>query len=417
MTELKECTGDRIVQSQPGLENNYLDIGAWQSNIHKLYLVRFFMGCHLISGVLIPFFLTWGKLTFIEVMFLQSYFTIMILIFEIPCGAIADYISRKLSLILGGLSTALAALVYASYPNIVIFAIGETLFALGNAFTSGTDQAFSYDTLRKMGKEEEISKVMARNRSYFLIGVGISAPIGSIIGVVLSLSLTMSFMFFPFILATFISLTLKEPNHDLEKDETENYFKIVRSGFKELTRNSVLRIIAIDLIMIDSVVFFIFWMYQLYLEQLGFQLALFGLVAAVMTIVEIIFTNLVSKLEKRYKNKKVFLQFYTMIPGIGFILMATIYFVPVSIALILIVIGFGISRDLLLIKGINKQIETNNRATVLSTINMIGSLLRTVLYPVIGFLVMWNLSATFILLGSIMIIVALLSRIKDEYLK
>ena len=201
MTELKECTGDRIVQSQPGSEkeDNYFDLGIWKSNIQKSYLVHFFMGFHLISGVLIPFFLTWGKLTFVEVMFLQSYFTIMILIFEIPCGAIADYISRKFSLILGGLSTALAALVYASYPNIVIFAIGETLFALGHALTSGTDQAFSYDTLRKMGKEEEISKIMARNRSCFLVGVGISAPIGSIIGVVFSLSLTMSFMFFPFI--------------------------------------------------------------------------------------------------------------------------------------------------------------------------------------------------------------------------
>ena len=419
MTELKEYTGDRIVQSQPGSEkeDNYFDLGIWKSNIWKSYLIHFFMGFHLISGVLIPFFLTWGKLTFVEVMFLQSYFTIMILIFEIPCGAIADYISRKFSLILGGLSTALAALVYASYPNIVIFAIGETLFALGHALTSGTDQAFSYDTLRKMGKEEEISKIMARNRSCFLVGVGISAPIGSIIGVVFSLSLTMSFMFFPFIIATLITLTLREPNHDLERDETENYFKIVRSGFKELTRNRVLRVIAIDLIMTDSIIFFIFWTYQLYLEKFEFQLALFGLVAAAMTIVEIVFTNLVSKLQKRYKNKKLFIQFYTMIPGIGFILMATIYFVPVSIALILIVIGFGFSRDLLLINGINKQIETNNRATVLSTISMIGSLLRTFLYPVIGFLVMWNLSATFILLGSVIIIVTLLSRIKNEYLK
>ena len=169
--------------------------------------------------------------------------------------------------------------------------------------------------------------------------------------------------------------------------------------------------------MTDSIIFFIFWTYQLYLEKFEFQLALFGLVAAAMTIVEIVFTNLVSKLQKRYKNKKLFIQFYTMIPGIGFILMATIYFVPVSIALILIVIGFGFSRDLLLINGINKQIETNNRATVLSTISMIGSLLRTFLYPVIGFLVMWNLSATFILLGSVIIIVTLLSRIKNEYLK
>jgi DHA3 family tetracycline resistance protein-like MFS transporter len=78
------------------------------------------MGCHLIAGVLLPFFLMWGKISFVEVMFLQSYFTIMILIFEIPCGAIADHFSRKLSLILGTISTALAALIYSSYPSITL---------------------------------------------------------------------------------------------------------------------------------------------------------------------------------------------------------------------------------------------------------------------------------------------------------
>ena len=56
MTELKECTGDRIVQSQPGSEDNYFDLGIWKSNIRKSYLVHFLMGCHLISGVLIPFY-------------------------------------------------------------------------------------------------------------------------------------------------------------------------------------------------------------------------------------------------------------------------------------------------------------------------------------------------------------------------
>ena len=33
----------------------------WKSNIWKSYIFHFFMGFHLISGVLLPFFLTWGK--------------------------------------------------------------------------------------------------------------------------------------------------------------------------------------------------------------------------------------------------------------------------------------------------------------------------------------------------------------------
>ena len=71
---------------------------------------------------------------------------------------------------------------------------------------------------------------------------------------------------------------------------------------------------------------------------------------------------------------------------------------------------------MIFVKGINKQIETENRATVLSTINMIASLIRAVLYPLVGYLVMWNLNATFVMLGSMIIVFALLSRIKSENL-
>ena len=86
------------------------------------------------------------------------------------------------------------------------------------------------------------------------------------------------------------------------------------------------------------------------------------------------------------------------------------------IGLILVIIGFGFSRRIFFVKGINKQIETQNRATVLSTINMATSLIRTVFYPLIAYIVMWNLSTTFILLGTAIIILALISRMRSEYL-
>ncbi|MFX1343843.1 MAG: MFS transporter [Promethearchaeota archaeon] len=388
----------------------------WKSNILKSYIFHFFMGLHLISGVLLPFFISWGKLVFVEVMFLQSYFTMMILLFEIPCGAIADYISRKFSLILGALITAFAALIYGSYPHIIIFIIGETLWAFATALTSGTDQAFTYDTLKKLGKENDISKITARNRSFMLFGIAISAPIGSIIGAYLSLNLVMTLMFIPFFIATLVSLTLREPNNELEKKKTENYLKVLKSGFSELRNNKILRLLAFEMIITESIVFFLIWTYQIYLEALSFQLVFFGLVSASMTIIQIIFNNMVPKLTTKLKNKTRFLQVYTIIPGLGYILMALIFYIPISVPLILTIIGFGFSRSIIFVKGINRQIETQNRATVLSTINMASSLIRTILYPLIGYLVMWNLSMTFFLLGTVIIIFAVLSRIKNEYL-
>ncbi len=392
------------------------DLNKWNANLWKSYLFNFLMGLHLISGVLLPFFMTWGKLTFVEVMLLQSYFTMMVLLFEIPCGAIADYVSRKFSLILGAFITAVAALIYGSYPNIIIFVIGETLWAFAGALISGTDQAFIYDSLRKLGRENDISQVIAKNRSFMLIGIGISAPIGSMIGAYFSLNLVMIFMFFPFIIATIVSLTLKEPNHELEEVKAEKYLTVIKSGFKELINNKILRILAFEMITTESIVFFLIWTYQLYLEALNFQLVFFGFIGASMTIIQIVFFNIIPKLENKVRNKRRFLRLYTIVPGIGFILVALIYYIPISIPLILSIIGFGFSRRIIFIKSINNQIESQNRATVISTINMISSLIRTILYPLIGYLVMWNLSTTFILLGAIIIICAMLSKIKTEYL-
>ena len=237
----------------------------FRSNIWKSYLFQFCMGFQLITGVLIPFFLTWGRLTFMDVMMLQGFFTFVIFAFEIPCGAISDYISRKFSLFLGGVCLSVSAIVYTITPNIFMFAIGETFFAIGFALISGTDQAIIYDTLRKMERKEELPKIIARAQSFSLVGIMISAPLGSILALYIPIQYVFTLMCIPFTIGGLIALTLKEPNHDLERED-QKYLAIIKSGINELKNNKTLRTLALDLALIDMMVFFIIWTNQLYLE-------------------------------------------------------------------------------------------------------------------------------------------------------
>jgi MFS family permease len=340
----------------------------------------------------------------------------MIVVLEIPCGAIADYISRRFSLILGAASTALAALVYGSFSNIFVFMVGETLFAMGHSLISGTDQAFLFETLKSMDRAEELSKITARNRSFMLLGITLSAPIGSLIGSTLSLNLVMTLMFIPFSLAIVVSITLREPLIEDRNAIAQKYIYFIKTGFKELRSNRILRILAFDRIIVESIVFFLIWTYQVYLENLYFPLEFFGFISASMTISQICFNNLIHNFKNRFKSRRRFLQLYTIVPGLGFILMALINFTPVSISLILIVIGFGFTRNIIFINGINKQIKSENRATVISTINMITSILRTICYPLVGIMVMINLSLTFIILGAMILVLGVFTRVKQEYI-
>ncbi len=401
---------EEINQSQIGLEVNKQ---IFQPNIWKLYLFQFFIGFHMMTGILMPFFLDWGGLTFFEVMMLQGFFTFMILVFEIPCGAVSDYLSRKLSLCLSGLIIALAVLIYGSTPNIFIFAIGEALWGFGVALISGTDQAIVYDTLRKLDRTEDMKKIMARIQSMMLIGLTTAAPVGSLLTLILPLPRIVQLTFIPFIIATFIAITIKEPNHDLER-KSEKYIEVIKSGFTLLKNNRVLQTLSLDMLLADILIFYLIWMYQLYLDDLSVPLFFFGFIATSMTLSQILFTIVVPKLEKRFSNKKRFLQIYTLIPGVGFILMALIHFAPISIVLILIVIGFGMSRNIIFVSAINKNIETENRATVISTISMMVCIVRSVTYPIVGLLVTWNLNYTFIILGIAMISLVLISFVKNE---
>jgi MFS family permease len=412
LTELKKSIVKEKVLIEIEPESEGLE---FQKNIRKLYLYQFFMNFMLITGILIPFFLTWGGLTFVEVMYLESLFTIMIFVFEIPCGAISDYFSRRFSLILAGITGSIGAIVYTIYPSIYIFALGETIFAFTVALISGTDQAITYDTLKKMGKKEDLSKILARANIYCLVGLMISAPLGSLLALVLPLPMIFTLISVPLILGALVAFTLKEPNHDLEK-ESQNYLKIVKSGLNELRKNKALRALTFDSVTIEVFTFFMIWTYQLYLEDLKVPIIFYGFVAAGLALIQMVFSHYITKWEQKIEDKKRFLLVYSLIPGVAYLLIAMITSLPIGLMLILLIVGFGFSRRFLFVKAINELIETENRATVLSTVSMFSSLIRAGVYPLIGYCVMWDLKIGFIILGALIIGFALLSRIKNKYL-
>jgi len=87
-----------------------------------------------------------------------------------------------------------------------------------------------------------------------------------------------------------------------------------------------------------------------------------------------------------------------------------------GIILLLTIVAFGYPRFLIYVNGINKQIESENRATVLSTVNMFGSFLMAIIYPFIGLAVEWNLFVVFLIIGIVILIFTALTRVKNDFL-
>ncbi len=387
----------------------------YRSNVTKLYFYNFLMGFYLLAGVIIPYYLIWGKLTFLQFMFLQSYYALVIMVFEIPFGALSDRLSKKYALFLSGLFSAVATLIYGTQPNLTLFIIGDTMFALSEALVSGSNESLLYDSLKSVGKEKHLSKTIAKCNAIFLISMAIAAPLGPLIAVYFSLPMVMILMFVPYIFGTLIALTLKEPRISA-KDARPNFRTTLKSGFKQLKSDKVLRTMVLDMIVIEMLIMVLICSYQYYLFQLKVPLFYFGIIASAYCVIQIIFSIAVPKFESVVKNKKKYLVVNTIAPGIAYMMIGIILVIPLLVFLILLVFGFGLSRYLLFFNGINERIPMENRTTVLNTISMIKLLIKAAILPIVGFLAMWNLNTVYIIIGALIIVLALTNRVKREYL-
>ena len=390
------------------------NIAKIKANIAKFYIFVFIFGIHTVRGVYFPYMTVWGGLTFFEMMILQSYFMVMIFIFEIPSGAIADYIGRKTALSLSAVCIILAAFTYSIMPNIALFFLAETFWALGMALFSGTDEAFLYNTLKTTDQEDKLPKILGRTNTMFLVANIISAPLGSIIAEFISLQFTMTCLGLIYIGTFITSLTFKEPV--FEREEKKNYFKILKQGFKELKQNKILRILCFDRLFITIFISLLFWTYQPYLTAVNIPIVLFGFILAIMNVFNATFNELIPKFLKKVKKKKIVLLTVNIISGFAFIVLGFAVIPILGITMLFLIVSFGYTRGLIYINGINKQIESENRATVLSTINMFGSISMAILYPFIGLIVEWNLFIMFIIIGVMILIFTAFTKVKSEYL-
>jgi len=363
----------------------------------------------------VPFFLVWGGISFAQVMFLQAYFYFMIFVFEIPTGAVADFLGRRTSLIFASAVGIIAPLVYAYKPNFYLFILGETFWALGLTLTSGADEALIYDSLKKIGKEKESKKYFGRFNTFRVVAIMISAPIGGAIAKYMGLRYAMLFMAAPFFLGFLVSFTFTEPRIDVEK-ERRGYLDTLLRGVRYFRGHRIIRILTFDRITVSALVWFVIWVHQLLLKDLGVPIVYFGFVFALLTGVQIPFLHYLDRLEGVFKTRKRYLFLSAIIPGVCFIVLGFVRSLPVVIVMIAVISGIGLTRFVLFQNYTNKYVPSDSRATVVSTVSMLDRLLKAMLYPLIGLLCEWSIQFTLALVGVGIIICAIISRVEESHL-
>jgi len=390
----------------------------YESNIRKSYLVRLLYNMFFFSAVMVPFYTDWGHIPFHWIFFINAWFMFWNFLLEIPTGTVADFLGRKISIILGCIAGVIGSITYVSYPSIYVFLCSEIIFAVSFTLLSGADEALVYDSLIQAGKTDISKKVLSRMESFKLAGILISGPLGGLIARELGLQMPVLFQVIPLSLAGIVAFTLKEPPISEEKPRMtfRSYSRILMQGIRFFRNSSVLKTLTLDMVIVNGLAWSILWTYQALLRSAGVGIGYFGIIHATISLVEIIIISNFIRMEKWMNSRKRVLFLSAFIAGAFFIVLGLTQYIPLVILGILLAAGFGLTRRPLFSNYMNKYIPSETRATVLSTTSMISTFSIVVFNVIAALLTRWSIPVTMIIYGVAIVAFSFVSRIKEEQL-
>lgn len=164
---------------------------------------------------------------------------------EVPTGIISDRIGRRKTMVVSAVLEVLMSVIFAlagtlGYKYLLI--IGAIVWALAEAFASGTDDALMYETMEELRKSDKYDILYARSKTFGQIGLGAGAFVAAVVTYFYSLTALAWVCAIIDIIPIFICLRFVEPKRHNGEDVTSAKHFI--AAIKAFVKNKKLRILA-----------------------------------------------------------------------------------------------------------------------------------------------------------------------------
>ncbi len=332
---------------------------------------------------------------------LKAFYSIAIVIFEIPSGYAADILGRKKTLLIGSVLGTAGFAIYSAFSGFYAFMAAEFILGIGQSFISGSDSALLYDSLKADGRENDYLKLEGRN---FSVGNFSEAIAGFLGGALAEISLRTPFYFQTGIafIAIPAAFMLKEPRL-ITRNAKAGWADIWYVIKFALLKNKSLRYNIIYSSVIGSATLTMAWIYPVYLSNLNFSEVHIGITSTILNLTVGMTTLYAYRIEQRLQPK------------------ATVWLTTLIITLIYITVGFthslwclplffvfyfsrGIATPILK-DYINRITSSDMRATVLSLRSLLIRTNFAILAPLFGYLTdTYSLNEAFLIIGIIFLI-------------
>ena len=114
----------------------------------KLDYISIFITNLNMQGCIWVLYLTYCNMSLLQIGLLEGIYHLTSMICEIPSGAWADLMGRKKSMLISRGCITISCIIMLFLKNFWGFALSFVIQALGNAFTSGSEEALVYDSLK-----------------------------------------------------------------------------------------------------------------------------------------------------------------------------------------------------------------------------------------------------------------------------
>ncbi len=314
--------------------------------------------------------------------FLESIMIFILIISEVPSGALTDLLGKKKALLLSFLLLGIGNIAMAFSPSYIYLILSASLVAIGNAFYSGTSEALVFDSLKEKGENKKYDKAISNLRTFELLAISFASVVG---GFIYSINPSYPFLFtgiFAFVGVLF-ALLLKEPKIDTEKFSFVIFLKHNKEGLRELTKSKEIKRQSVILLFIS---FFLVIIYEILSDALAFEFGFksnqLGILWAVLAFNAAIISQFTPRILKRFKENSIFL--YTGIV-IALTLMISPYLGLITGAIIFIIrASFGSVFSNATSVIINNNTESKYRVTTISTFNLIKNIPYVIVAYFIG---------------------------------
>lgn len=348
-------------------------------------------------------FLNSRGLSFSEIFWLESILLASILLTEVPAGVLSDRVDRRWVIVAGYVFNAIAETLFAVGQNFATFGVSFALSGLGIALLSGVEEAYVYESLGR--DADDVAVGIFGHLSSLGITAGVVAALAG--GVLASVDLALPAIItavaagLAAVIACF--LTPRRPQH--EEDENAPRAGQVGASVRLIFGSPVLLYVSVaasaGYVLFNAV----YTLNQPLFARVGLPVSSWGALVGVALVIAAVCNHYADLIEK-WLGRAWTLFIATAAGGVGFAVMAVPQVLAVVVGFFLVIVGMN-ARGPVMGAVANRLVESKQRATVLSVMSSLGSLIGIGINPIVGWGADRSPAASSVALGAVLVTMAL----------